>query len=321
MFRRSNSILQHTINHANKDVSYIQSINEFCQKQIKPLAQQVDKDNIFPRDIMYKIGEMGMLGVTASPEYGGLGLGYFDHVLAMQAVSRASASIGLSYGAHSNLCVNQIARHGSKVQLEKYLPKLISGEFVGALAMSEPNSGSDVTSMRTKAELINDTYVLNGNKFWITNGDIADVIIVYAKTGKDISAFLVEKGMKGFSTHQKLDKLGMRGSNTCELVFDNVEVPKDNILGIVNKGVYVLMSGLDSERLVLAAGPVGIMDNVMEEVLPYVHQRHQFNQPIGTFQLMQGKLADMYTTWSACKTYLYSVSRQIDAQKCTSLLT
>ena len=269
---------------------------------------------------MPKLGEMGILGVTASPEYGGLGLGYFEHVLAMQAVSRASASIGLSYGAHSNLCVNQIVRHGTAEQKSKYLPKLISGEHIGALAMSEPNSGSDVVSMKLKAELINNTYVLNGNKFWITNGDVADVIIVYAKTGKDITAFLVDTKTKGFSTHQKLDKLGMRGSNTCELLFENVEVPKENILGALNKGVYVLMSGLDSERLVLAAGPVGIMDNVMEEVLPYVHQRYQFNKPIGTFQLMQGKLADMYTSWSACKSYLYSVSRQIDDIKANGII-
>ena len=314
-YKRLNSITRHTINYANKDASFIEHINDFCQKEIQPLAKKVDKENVFPREIMPKIGEMGLLGITADPKYGGLGLGYFDHVLAMQAVSRASASIGLSYGAHSNLCVNQITRHGTTSQLDKYLPKLISGDYIGALAMSEPGSGSDVVSMKTKAELKNGHYVLNGNKFWITNGDLADVVIVYAKTGKDITAFLVEKGMKGFSTHQKLDKLGMRGSNTCELVFENVEIPKENILGQLNKGVYVLMSGLDSERLVLAGGPLGIMDNVMSEVLPYVHERQQFGKPIGTFQLMQGKLADMYTNWSASKAYLYSVARQIDATK------
>eukprot|EP00834_Sanchytrium_tribonematis_P000848 NODE_17_length_48642_cov_1.199349.p12 type:complete len:404 gc:universal NODE_17_length_48642_cov_1.199349:25077-26288(+) len=313
--KRFNSIVQHTINHANKDSEFIQSLHKFCQTHIKPYAKSIDSSNSFKKDLMLKLGELGILGVTAKEEYGGLGLGYFDHVLAMQAVSRASASIGLSYGAHSNLCVNQIVRHGSDEQLARYLPKLISGEHVGFLAMSEPNSGSDVVSMRTRADLVGDTYILNGTKFWITNGDVADVGIVYAKTGKKITAFIVEKGMKGFTTHQKLDKLGMRGSNTCELVFDNVEIPKENILGELDKGVYVLMSGLDSERLVLAAGPIGIMDNCMEIVLPYVHQRKQFNRPIGTFQLMQGKIADMYTTWSASKAYLYSVSRQIDQRK------
>jgi len=266
-----------------------------------------------------ELGNMGFLGITADPKYGGLGLGYLEHCLIMEELSRASASIALSYGAHSNLCVNQITRNGNEKQKEKYLPKLISGDFVGALAMSEPGAGSDVVSMKTRAEKRGDKWVLNGNKFWITNGPDADVLVVYAKTEeKKITAFIIEKGMKGFTTAQKLDKLGMRGSNTCELVFDNCEVPEENILGSLNKGVYVLMSGLDYERLVLAAGPLGIMQACMDTVLPYVHQRKQFGQPIGEFQLMQGKLADMYTTLNATRSYVYTVAKACDSKKIDS---
>jgi isovaleryl-CoA dehydrogenase len=277
-----------------------------------------------------KLGEQSRLGITASPDDGGMGMGYTEHCIVMEELSRASGSVALSYGAHSNLCVNQISRNGNEAQKKKYLPKLITGEHVGALAMSEPGSGSDVVSMKLKAEKKGNKWVLNGNKFWITNGPDADVLVVYAKTDmaagpKGITAFLVEKGFAGFSTAQKLDKLGMRGSNTCELIFENCEVPEENVLGQVGKGVYVLMSGLDYERLVLAAGPLGLMQASLDVVLPYVHDRTQFGQPIGTFQLMQGKLADMYTTTSACRSYVYTVARacdkgQADAKECAGVI-
>jgi len=293
--------------------------HRFAQEKILPLADRIDRDNLFPNEMWKSLGEMGFLGVTASPDHGGLGMGYFEHCIVMEEISRASASVGLSYGAHSNLCVNQLVRNGNEKQKNKYLPKLIAGEFVGALAMSEPNSGSDVVSMKTKAEKKGDRWVLNGNKMWITNGPDADVLIVYAKTTPDqgnkrgsITAFILEKGMPGFTTAQKLDKLGMRGSNTCELVFDNVEIPEENVLGQVNHGVYVLMSGLDYERLVLSAGPLGIMGACMDTVLPYVHHRKQFDTPIGTFQLMQGKLADMYTTLNASRSYVYTTAMAAD---------
>jgi len=264
-----------------------------------------------------ELGDMGLLGITAPSQYGGSGLGYLDHCLAMEELSRASASVALSYGAHSNLCVNQITRNGNEAQKQKYLPKLITGEHIGALAMSEPGSGSDVVSMKLRAEKKGNKYVLNGNKMWITNGPDANTLVVYAKTEPEkgqhgITAFIIEKGFKGFSTAQKLDKLGMRGSNTCELVFENCEVPAENILGEVNKGVYVLMSGLDYERLVLSAGPIGIMQACMDAVLPYVHTRKQFGKRIGEFQLMQGKLADMYTTMSACRGYVYTTAQACD---------
>jgi isovaleryl-CoA dehydrogenase len=260
---------------------------------------------------------MGLLGITVEEEYGGSGLGYLEHAIAMEELSRGSAAVGLSYGAHSNLCVNQLRRNGSDAQKRRYLPKLISGEHVGALAMSEPGAGSDVVSMKLRAEKKGDRYVLNGTKFWITNGPCADVLVVYAKTDpnagpRGITAFLIEKGFKGFSTAQKLDKLGMRGSDTGELIFENCEVPAENVLGEIGKGVNVLMSGLDYERAVLAAGPLGIMQAALDVVIPYVHQRKQFDAPIGTFQLVQGKLADMYTTMSACKAYVYTVAKACD---------
>lgn len=294
-----------------------ETVKKFADEKVAPLADKTDKENKFPMHLWKQMGELGILGVTAPQKYGGLGLGYFDHVVCMEEISRASGSIGLSYGAHSNLCVNQLVRNGTEKQKEKYLPKLISGEYVGALAMSEPGSGSDVVSMRTKAEKKGNKWVLNGNKFWITNGPDADVLIVYAKTNPSakqhgITAFIVEKGFPGFTTGQKLDKLGMRGSNTCELIFENCEVPEENILGELNKGVYILMSGLDYERLVLAAGPLGIMQACMDSTLPYTHQRKQFGQPIAEFQLMQGKLADMYTTLNASKAYVYSVAIACD---------
>jgi isovaleryl-CoA dehydrogenase len=268
------------------------------------------------------MGELGLHGITVEEEYGGAGLGYLEHVIAMEEISRASASVGLSYGAHSNLCVNQIRRNGNEEQKRRYLPKLISGEHLGALAMSEPGSGSDVVSMRTQAEKRGDRYVLNGTKMWITNGPTADTLVVYAKTdpqagSRGITAFLIEKGFKGFSTHQKLDKIGMRGSDTCELVFEDCEVPEENVLGQVGKGVNVLMSGLDYERAVLAAGPLGIMQACMDVVLPYVHDRKQFGQPIGTFQLVQGKVADMYVTMNAAKAYVYAVARACDRSETT----
>jgi isovaleryl-CoA dehydrogenase len=294
----------------------------FAQDKIAPRAEEIDRTNTFPRDLWPELGKLGLHGITVEEEWGGSGLGYLAHCVAMEEVSRASASVGLSYGAHSNLCVNQLRRNGSEAQKRKYLPKLISGEHVGALAMSEPGAGSDVVSMRTRAEKKGDRYVLNGNKMWITNGPVAETLIVYAKTDPDkgargITAFLVEKGMAGFRTAQKLDKLGMRGSDTCELVFENCEVPGENVLGGVNKGVNILMSGLDFERVVLAAGPLGIMQACMDAVVPYVHERKQFGAPIGTFQLVQAKLADMYVGMNAAKSYVYAVARACDEGRTT----
>lgn len=293
------------------------SVSQFCRQEISPLAANIDATNTFPNHLWKKLGDMGLLGITVSEEYGGANMGYLAHAIAMEEISRASASVGLSYGAHSNLCVNQIYLNGNQEQKRRYLPKLISGEYVGALAMSESNSGSDVISMQLQAKSSNGHFSLNGTKMWITNGPDANVLVVYAKTDKNagskgITAFLIEKGMPGFKTAQKLDKLGMRGSNTCELVFEDCEVPKEQVLGEVNQGAKVLMSGLDYERTILAAGPVGIMQACMDEVLPYVHERKQFNQAIGEFQLIQGKLADMYTELSACRAYLYAVAKACD---------
>lgn len=298
------------------------TVRDFAQDKIAPRAEEIDRTNTFPRDLWPELGRLGLLGITVEEEWGGSGLGYLAHCVAMEEVSRASAAIGLSYGAHSNLCVNQLRRNGSDAQKRKYLPKLISGEHVGALAMSEPGAGSDVVSMRTRAERKGDRFVLNGSKMWITNGPEAEVLIVYAKTdpqkdARGISAFLVEKGMAGFSTAQKLDKLGMRGSDTCELVFEDCEVPAENVLGPVNGGVSVLMSGLDYERVVLSAGPLGIMQACMDVVLPYVHERKQFGEPIGNFQLVQGKLADMYVGMNAAKAYVYAVARACDEGRTT----
>jgi isovaleryl-CoA dehydrogenase len=294
------------------------TVRAFAAKEIAPRAADIDRSNEFPAGLWRKLGGLGVLGITVEEQYGGTAMGYLAHIVAMEEISRASASIGLSYGAHSNLCVNQIRRNGSEAQKHKYLPQLVSGEHVGALAMSEPGAGSDVVGMRLRAERRSDRYVLNGNKMWITNGPDANVLVVYAKTSdRGITAFLVEKGMKGFSTAQKLDKLGMRGSNTCELVFRDCEVPSENILGREGDGVRVLMSGLDYERAVLAGGPLGIMAACLDVVIPYVHQRKQFGQPIGEFQLMQGKLADMYTTFSACRAYVYAVGQSLDRGETT----
>jgi isovaleryl-CoA dehydrogenase len=293
------------------------SVRGLTSDEIAPIADQIDKSNEFPRALWPKLGALGLHGITVEEEYGGSGLGYLEHCIAMEEISRGSAAIGLSYGAHSNLCVNQIRRNGSDAQKRKYLPKLISGEHVGALAMSESGAGSDVVSMTLRADKKGDRYVLNGTKFWITNAPCADTLVVYAKTDpnggpRGISAFLIEKGFKGFRTAQKLDKLGMRGSDTAELIFEDCEVPAENVLGEVGKGVNVLMSGLDYERAVLAAGPLGIMQAAMDVVIPYVHQRKQFGQPIGSFQLVQGKLADMYTTLNACRAYVYAVAKACD---------
>ncbi|MEM8794522.1 MAG: isovaleryl-CoA dehydrogenase [Pseudomonadota bacterium] len=297
-------------------------VHRFAQDEIAPKAGEIDRTNTFPMDLWEKMGALGLHGITVKEEDGGAGMGYVAHCVALEEISRASASVGLSYGAHSNLCINQIARWGTDEQKAKYLPKLISGEHVGALAMSEPGSGSDVVSMRLRAEKRNDRYLLNGNKMWITNGPDAETLVVYAKTDPDggprgITAFLIEKDMAGFSTAQKLDKLGMRGSNTCELIFENCEVPFEHVLGEEGRGVNVLMSGLDYERVVLAAGPVGIMAAAMDVVVPYVHERKQFERPIGTFQLMQGKLADMYTTMNACRSYVYTVAAACDRGETT----
>jgi isovaleryl-CoA dehydrogenase len=299
-----------------------ESVQDFAQDKIAPRAEEIDRSNKFPRDLWPQMGSLGLHGITVEEEFGGSGLGYLAHCVAMEEVSRASASVGLSYGAHSNLCVNQIRRNGSEAQKRRYLPKLISGEHVGALAMSEPGAGSDVTAMRTQAERRGDRYVLNGSKMWITNGPEAETLVVYAKTdpkagARGITAFLIEKGFAGFSTAQKLDKLGMRGSDTCELVFADCEVPAENVLGSVGQGVNVLMSGLDYERVVLAAGPLGIMQACLDAVIPYLHERKQFGQPIGAFQLMQGKLADMYVTMNAAKAYVYAVARACDAGRTT----
>jgi len=299
-----------------------ESVRSFADSQIIPLAAETDENNEFPMQLWPQMGQLGVLGITVEEEYGGAGMGYLEHCIAMEEISRASASVGLSYGAHSNLCVNQIRRNGNAEQKRRYLPKLISGEHVGALAMSEPGAGSDVVSMRLKAEKKGDQYILNGSKMWITNGPDADTLVIYAKTNPDdgprgITAFLVEKSFKGFSTAQKLDKLGMRGSNTCELVFKDCEVPEENVLGEMGKGVNILMSGLDYERAVLAAGPTGIMQACMDVVIPYVRERKQFGESIGSFQLMQGKLADMYTTMNATKAYVYTVAKACDRGETT----
>ncbi|AYO16856.1 isovaleryl-CoA dehydrogenase [Vibrio owensii] len=297
-------------------------VNAFATEHIAPIAADIDRDNQFPNHLWSKFGEMGLLGVTVDEEFGGAGMGYLAHVVAMEEISRASASVALSYGAHSNLCVNQIFRNGSPAQREKYLPKLIDGSHIGALAMSEPNSGSDVVSMQLRAEDKGDHYLMNGNKMWITNGPDADTLVVYAKTdpnggSRGITAFIIEREFEGFSHAQKLDKLGMRGSNTCELVFQDCVVPKENVLGELNRGVEVLMSGLDYERVVLAAGPLGIMQACMDEVVPYVHDRKQFGKSIGEFQLVQGKLADMYSRMNAAKAYVYAVAAACDRGECT----
>ncbi|MDF1795993.1 MAG: isovaleryl-CoA dehydrogenase [Coxiellaceae bacterium] len=293
------------------------SVRQFAQQEIAPMAAEIDQSNQFPRQLWPKLGEMGLHGITVDEAYGGVNMGYLAHALVMEEISRASGSVGLSYGAHSNLCINQLHRFGTDEQKQKYIPKLVSGEHVGALAMSEPNSGSDVVSMRLRAEDKGDHYLLNGSKMWITNGPEADTLVVYAKTDPDkgshgITTFIIEKGMAGFSTAQKLDKLGMRGSDTCELVFENCKVDKSQILYELNKGVKVLMSGLDYERLILAAGPVGIMHACLDIVMPYIHERKQFGQAIGEFQLVQGKVADMYATFNACRSYLYHTAQACD---------
>lgn len=299
-----------------------ETTHKFAQAELAPRAADIDRDNLFPADMWKKFGDMGLLGITVSEEYGGADLGYLAHVIAMEEISRASASVGLSYGAHSNLCVNQIHRNGTDAQKAKYLPKLVSGEHVGALAMSEPNAGSDVVSMKLRADKKGDRYILNGNKMWITNGPDANTYVIYAKTDLDkgphgITAFIVERDFPGFSQAQKLDKLGMRGSNTCELVFEDCEVPEENILGGLNNGVKVLMSGLDYERVVLSGGPTGIMLACLDSVVPYIHERKQFGKAIGEFQLMQGKIADMYTITNASRAYLYAVAAACDRGETT----
>ncbi|MGA3952847.1 isovaleryl-CoA dehydrogenase [Ralstonia nicotianae] len=301
------------------DIEMLRSaVRDWTQAELAPRAEAIDRSDQFPMDAWKQMGDLGVLGITVAEEYGGSGMGYLAHMIAMEEISRASASVGLSYGAHSNLCVNQIHRNGTPAQKAKYLPKLVSGEWIGALAMSEPNAGSDVVSMKLRAECRGDRYVLNGTKMWITNGPDCDVLVVYGKTepelgARGMTAFIVEKGMKGFSVAQKLDKLGMRGSHTGELVFDNVEVPAENVLGEENGGTRVLMSGLDYERAVLSGGPIGIMQACMDVVTPYIHDRKQFGQSIGEFQLIQGKIADMYTTLQACRAYLYTVGKNLDA--------
>ncbi|WP_148203890.1 isovaleryl-CoA dehydrogenase [Nitrobacter winogradskyi] len=299
-----------------------ETVRDFAANEIAPRAAEIDTSNQFPRDLWPRLGALGLHGITVEEDYGGAGLGYLEHCIAMEEISRGSASVGLSYGAHSNLCINQLRRNGSDAQKRKYLPKLISGENVGALAMSEPGAGSDVISMRTRADRKGDRYILNGSKMWITNGTIADTLVIYAKTdaaagARGITAFILEKGMNGFSTAQKLDKLGMRGSDTCELVFEDCEIPEDNVLGDAGRGVNVLMSGLDYERAVLAAGPLGIMQACMDMVMPYVRERKQFGQPIGSFQLVQAKVADMYVTMNACRAYVYAVAKACDRGEIT----
>ncbi|MCB0218747.1 MAG: isovaleryl-CoA dehydrogenase, partial [Chrysiogenetes bacterium] len=308
--------------HSEEIAALRETIRSFTQKELAPRAAAIDENNEFPNELWRRLGDLGVLGMTVPEEYGGTDMGYLGHIVAMEEISRGSASVGLSYGAHSNLCVNQIHRNGSEEQRRKYLPKLISGEFVGALAMSEPGAGSDVVSMQLRAKRDGDNWILNGNKMWITNGPDADVLVVYAKSDPEagprgITAFLVEKGTKGFSTAQKLDKLGMRGSNTCELVFEDCVLGPDAVMGKINEGVRVLMSGLDYERAVLSGGPLGIMAACLDVVLPYVHERKQFGQSIGEFQLMQGKLADMYTTFSACRAYVYAVGQALDRGETT----
>ncbi len=293
---------------------------QFAKQEIAPRAEEIDSSNHFPADLWPKMGQLGLFGITVAEEYGGSNMGYLAHAIVMEEISRASASVGLSYGAHSNLCINQLSLHGTHEQKQKYLPKLVSGEHIGALAISEPGSGSDAISMQLRAEQVGDHYILNGNKMWITNGPEADVLVVYAKTDKDagskgISAFIVESNFPGFSTAQKLDKLGMRGSSTCEVVFQDCRVPVENRLGELNHGVEILMRGLDYERLILAAGPVGIMQNCLDIVIPYIHEREQFGKAIGEFQFIQGKLADMYSTLNACKAYVYTVAKAFDAGK------
>ncbi|XP_059513679.1 isovaleryl-CoA dehydrogenase, mitochondrial isoform X1 [Myotis daubentonii] len=329
--RRAHSLLavDDAINGLTEEQKQLRhTLSKFLQEHLAPQAQEIDRSNEFKnlREFWKQLGKLGVLGITAPAQYGGSGMGYLEHVLVMEEISRVSGAVGLSYGAHSNLCINQIVRNGNEAQKEKYLPKLISGEYVGALAMSEPNAGSDVVSMKLKAEKKGDHYILNGNKFWITNGPDADVLVVYAKTdlaavpaSRGITAFIVEKSMPGFSTAKKLDKLGMRGSNTCELIFEDCKVPAaENILGHLSKGVYVLMSGLDLERLVLAGGPLGIMQAVLDHTIPYLHVREAFGQKIGHFQLMQGKMADMYTRLMACRQYVYNVAKACDEGHCTA---